>query len=224
MAESNRNSDTITALQRELRELRRIVTRLTKAAATSATARRATPAPITCSSLTVVNAQGRVVASIDGSGRLQCASGWIASGTSGTGVLLDGAFGWVKANQLAATDETGEEIITMTGLGGNGLLEMHGKREQSSVRLQAYRGQGGVLSVMDSTRKNEVQILAARDQISLTLRDGTRGRGEVSAFAGTVSGGDGVLSTVNHLGAPTSRLGAFVMQPRVVKKAAKRGR
>ena len=162
--------------------------------------------PITCTSLTVVDAQGKPVASITSNGDVTCRSAWVTSGGK-PGVFLNGKQGLVQCLKFALCGRANNtELVEINGFTGSPTIELRGEGDNAGIRLQAFKGQGGVIDVTDNTGRSGVSMLATDHSSWLTVENSKNGDGKVLIRASYVDQGAGVVYTVDRTGASTARL------------------
>ena len=173
---TRRKADPDKQLRKELDALKRTVKQLKKEL--SKKARRTET--IVVGGLEVVDANGRVVASIDGNGHLYCHNAWISTGTNKRGVFLDGRNGGkMNASSL--------DLIA-----GNG----------NAPGMQARSdGNGGSIKLRSVRTKQGLDLLSRG--AALIAYDEKQGTGTVSLRCNGVEGG--VLELSAPKGANKSR-------------------
>ena len=189
--------DPIKELKRELAALTKQVASLEKQLA-----KQAERDDITCTSLKVVDAQGKTVASIDGKGLLSSRSAWVAPGPNTRGIWLDGDNGRVQCLRFVLQNRTSNtELIEMSSAFGSPLVELRGDKENNGVRLQVYKGQGGIIDVTSTTvGGGGVQISASKNGSDVRVKKAGVPLGGVTLRSSYLEGGDGVVYTQDRNG------------------------
>ena len=156
-------------------------------------------ADVTCTSLSVVDSQGDLVASIDTNGILLCRAVGVAPNSNTRGVYVDGKNGSVQCLGISVLGRTGNaELVTIEGFTGSPSITLRGEGDGAGVRLQAFKGQGGVVDVTDNTGRNGVILLASDDVNIIEVANEKLGAGRVLIDATYVQNGDGVVYTVDQ--------------------------
>ena len=188
--------DPITELKRELAALTKKVATLEKQLA-----KADKRGDLTCTSLTVVDSQGKKVASIDGSGNLFCRSAFVAPKPNQLGVLLDGDNGSVLCLKFALRRSgSNTELVAINGFGGSPSIELCGQNDKVGVRLQAFKNQGGVISVTTKNGGSGVFLGASEGTSFVRVQKPGVRHGGATLSASYVNGGDGVVYTQDRDG------------------------
>lgn len=204
--------DPITEMKRELAALTKKVATLEKQLAKSKASN-----DVTCTSLTVIDSQGKTVANIDGNGNLLSRSAWIAPGPNTRGVWIDGTRGSIQCLKFSLLGRTGNtELVEITGFTGSPSIELRGDKDNAGVRLQAFKGQGGVIDVTDKTGRRGVLMLASELVNFVRVQEPGVDRGGVTLRASYLEAGDGVVYTQDRNGNLTAW-----MPPRADEKPPK---
>lgn len=195
--------DPITGMKRELAALTKKVATLEKQLADSKSA-----TDLTCTLLTVVDSQGKTVASIDGNGFVKCRKASIAPDRKTRGVLLNGKEGSMSCRAFSLVGLTGNtKLVEIEGFTGSPWIKLCGEKDKDNVgvRLQAYKGKGGVIDVTAATVGGGGVSLMAREEFGyVVVQKPGVGRGEVRLEASYKDGGDGVVVTKDRNGNPTA--------------------
>lgn len=196
-------NEEVQELKRELSQLKKLVAKLE-----AQLSKMAPPNDITCTSLTVVSPLGIPVAKIDGTGFLKCTGASVSSGVNPRGVLLDGQSGAVNCLKFALWNRTSNtELVSMSSSTGSPTVTLRGEREAaSSVRLEAFKGQGGVIAVTDNRGRDGVQLTSSADTSAVTVANRKNGQGQVLLRASYIQGGDGAIFTQDRHGVTTGQL------------------
>lgn len=197
--------DPILALKRELAALTKKVATLEKQLADSKSA-----TDVTCTLLTVVDSQGKTVASIDGTGLVECRNALIAPNRKTRGVYLDGKAGRVRCLAFSKVGSTGNTVLVEIGGESSPWIILRGDKDNAGVRLQARKGQGGVIDVTDNSGGGGggggVLVTATKRFSNVRVKQPGVVRGGVTLSASYREHGGGIVYTEDRNGAVTGRM------------------
>lgn len=190
-----------------IKELKRELAALTKKVATLEKQLAKSKADLTCTSLTVVDFEGKPVASIDAQGAVSGRSVTLSKTSGQRSIFLDGNDGGIECRDLtviSSSNNGSQEVVNITSSGGDGVIKLRGAGESPSISFQAVQSQGGVIQVGDKNGVGYISIMASESWADLTLENPLLGQGSVTLDTSYVHDGDGVIWVKNHLGTTTA--------------------
>jgi hypothetical protein len=189
----------LAALRKEMAALKKEVTQLRKASAKATQPGRVRATKVTVDSLEVVDAYGKVVASITGKGHLFCDAAWVGTGNGQRGVFLGGplrkvmagtleliepnskhpslvAKSWPSKGEITLYDMNSKQKLHLQGNGAP-IMAYSAKTGKATVTLGSNGTYGGTLQLSSAEKDNysrvELRGRSPNGTGDITLRDGT---------------------------------------------------